>query len=885
MKFWNSRQERLQEEIQSHIELETAENLRSGMSPEDARRAAQKRFGNALLAIERSREIWGVLWLEHLLQDLRFALRSLRTSPGYAAAVILTLALGFGSVATILAIVDSVLLRPVAIPHPDQLVLLYIADRTGVRGELTESEIQDLQRESRLFAAVAGFDTSIKPVGTSSGTRWANVVEVTPGFFHMLDVRAAIGSLPDANATAPVAVISHDFWQERLGSDPHAIGSLIHLDGEARTVIGVLPRGVSVLSGTGGPFVYTPLTLSSQQAGMTPSGAFVMARIRTGVSIPQALAEARSIFAHSSPQDVTAHRDLAMDTYTGYLTGSLRKPLLVMLGGVLILLLIAFANAANLQIARAMERMTEMHVRSALGASFGRLLQQLLMESVVISLLSGALGCALACVSTSIIRTAYGTQYSRFREIAVHPIVFAAISLLALVTGILASLAPALSIRRGTRAAAAAPFATPRTRISGILVMLQIALSCVLLATAGLFARTFRALEQIPLGFDPHDLTNLVLMPVDSKESPILILQTNARLLERFQSLPGVESAALQSSAPFSVYPPVLTCWTDVSGRPFRKGDSAIYSFVSSDFVRASGIHLLHGRAFTTQDETSPNMVALVNQAFVNEFLPGRNPLGISVRFHREPHPPRPSGLPLDILGILEPEPDVPLKPSFSIVGVIQNELQRSDLGAPFEPMIYLDYQQIPKDSTLLGIMLPVSPFVIRSSLPPVVLDQELRTVLKQVASDMAEMQLATMEDKIAQALGERNLALRLVSSFGAMALLLAAVGIYGMLAYAVTLRRREIGIRMTLGSSRSGVTGLILAQAGWLIFAGVVPGLAAALVAGHAVRSFLFGVQPLDPASLAAAVALLLLAGMVAAVFPAWRAARVDPMEVLRTE
>jgi ABC-type antimicrobial peptide transport system permease subunit len=278
-------------------------------------------------------------------------------------------------------------------------------------------------------------------------------------------------------------------------------------------------------------------------------------------------------------------------------------------------------------------------------------------------------------------------------------------------------------------------------------------------------------------------------------------------------------------------------------------------------------------------------MVALVNQAFVNEFLPGRNPLGISVRFHREPQPPRPSGLPLDILGILEPEPDVPLKPSFSIVGVIQNELQRSDLGAPFEPMIYLDYQQIPKDSTLLGIMLPVSPFVIRSSLPPVVLDQELRTVLKQVASDMAEMQLATMEDKIAQALGERNLALRLVSSFGAMALLLAAVGIYGMLAYAVTLRRREIGIRMTLGSSRSGVTGLILAQAGWLIFAGVVPGLAAALVAGHAVRSFLFGVQPLDPASLAAAVALLLLAGMVAAVFPAWRAARVDPMEVLRTE
>jgi len=883
MQFWSRRQTRLQEEIQDHIALETEENVRSGMPPEEARQAAQMKFGNTLLALERSREVWGVLGLEHLLQDLRFAFRSLRR--GYATAVILTLALGFGSVATMLAIVDSVLLWPVAIPHPDQLVLLYFVDKTGVRGELTASQIEDLRRNSQLLTDVAGYDTSIEPVGASNGSGWSLVVEVTPDFFPMLDARAEVGSLPAANTTSPVAVISHDFWRERLGSDPHVIGSVIHLNGEARTVTGVLPRDVSVLSGTGGPVIYTPRTLSSQRAGMMSSSAFVLARLRSGLSTTQALEEARTILAHSSPQGSSAQLELAMDTYVSYLTGSLRKPLLVMLGGVLILLLIAFANAANLQIVRTLERASEIHVRSSLGASFGRLLQQLIMESVVLSLLGAGFGCALAWVSSSIIRNIYGAQYSRFREIAVHGIVFATILLLAFATGLLASIAAGVYARRSSRLGLAASSATPRMRVSGVLVTLQIALSCVLLATASLFARTFSALEQIPLGFNPHHLTNLVLMPVDSKEPPGVIRQTTTRLLERFQSIPGVESAALQSSVPFSFFPPVVTCGTDVSGRTWQKSDLAIYSFVSADFVRASELQLLKGRSFTHQDETSPNFVAVVNQAFVNKFLPGRDPLGVTLRFHREPRPKRLSVSPLDIFRTQEEESQVLLKPSFVIVGVIQNELQGSELGAPIEPMIYLDYRQIPADSAFLGFMSAASVFGIRSPLPPVALHRELRTVLKQIAPDMAEMKLEPMEDEIGQSLGERNLALRIVSSFGAIALLLAALGIYGTLAYAVTMRRREIGIRMALGSSRFGVTGLILKQAGRLILAGTVLGLAAVWPAGRAVRSFLFGVQPLDALSITAAVAVLLLAGITATALPVWRATRVEPMEVLRVE
>ena len=326
----------------------------------------------------------------------------------------------------------------------------------------------------------------------------------------------------------------------------------------------------------------------------------------------------------------------------------------------------------------------------------------------------------------------------------------------------------------------------------------------------------------------------------------------------------------MQASIPFSSYSVSLNGTTDVSGRPYHKGDSAFYSFVSSGFVRASGIHLLRGRGITVQDDTSPDMAALVNQAFVNRFLRGRNPLGVSLKLHRDPG---------------DKESDLPLTRSFTVVGVVQNELQGQDLGAAFEPMVYLDYRQIPNDSYFLGIFSMVSQFAVRSPLPQNILDRELRSALKQVAPDMAEMQMQPMEEGIAQSLGERSLALRLVSGFGGMALLLAAIGIYGMLAYAVTLRRREIGIRMALGSSRVGVTKLILSQAGRMVLIGIVPGLAGAWAAGHAVRSFLFGVKPLDPVTLVAAIAVLLLTGVIAAALPAWRAARVDPMEVLRVE
>jgi len=872
MQFWDRRRIRLEEEIQDHIERETEDNIRSGMSLVEAREAAQKKFGNTLLAVERSREIWGGLRVEYFLKDLRYALRSLRRAPGYATAVVLTLALGLGSVATILAIADSVLLRPVPLPHPRQLVMIYgKTDQAGTWEDLSYRQIETLRRDSHSFSGIAAYLTMVKAVGTPDGARVALYAAITPNFFRMLGVPAKMGRLlTSADANRPVVLVSDEFWQERLHGDPHVLGSSVQISGTPRTIVGVLPANLDLPFVRGGPFVYAPISLEAKHKDLLfSSSALALARLKPGVSPSQALAEARSLLVHDQDRNGADGQRLTIEPLTHFISGSLERPLLALLGGVGILLLIACANAANLQIARATERLAEMEVRSALGASFPRLLQQLLVESLVISMAGASVGGGVAVAATAAIRGAYAERFARFDEIGVHPAVLAALALLAVMAGLLGSLAPALRIRRTTAVVRTQRSITTRNRASGALVIFQVALTCILLVTCGLFVRTMHALEQVPVGFDPHHVTTLVLMPLDSNQPPATLRQTDTLLLARFQTLPGVEAATMQTRIPFSDYGFSLSGTTDVSGRAFEKNDVASYTVVSSSFLQASGIQLLRGRGFEAQDDGDGAIVVLVNQAFVRRFLPGRNPLGVTLRMHRDPG---------------DKDSDLPVRGNMTVIGVVQNEIQ-GPLGSAFDPMVYLDDLQLPRDSSFLGLYGIASQFAIRSRLPEGVLDKEIRATLKQIAPDMAEMQLQPMEKGIAASLEERRLALRLVSGFGAMALLLAAIGIYGLLAYTVTLRRKEIGIRMALGSSRTGVARLVLKQAGRTVLWGVIPGIAGAWAAEHTVRSFLFGVQALDPLAVgSAAIMLALTAGMAAAI-PAWNAARVDPMEVLRIE
>jgi predicted permease len=639
-----------------------------------------------------------------LFTDIRYALRGLRNAPGYAVTVVLTLALGLGAVATMLAVVDSVLLRPVALPHPEQLVTMSVKGQVeGTAYDLSYKRIEALRRDAHSFAAVSGYSTMVRPIGAADGARMALLTKVTPQFFNMLGVQAKFGRLlGQADENAPVAVVSHMFWQERLHGNPKVIGSAIKLSGQLRTVIGVLPEGVRFPGGTEAPVVFTPISLNTKgEDDMFGGSAMVMARMKPGVSRQQALAEARSVFAHSG--NAAEHETLEMQSYAEYLTGSVQTPLLALLGGVGVLLLIACANAANLQIARATGRMAEMHVRSALGASFGRLLQQVVTESVVVSLLGAALGSALAYALVAVIRGAYGQQFSRFDELAIHPTVFGACALLAVLAGMLASLAPVLSIRRQTGVGMPTARMTRRSRVPGMLVALQIALTCLLLVTSGLFVRTFRALGDVKLGFDPHGVTTLVLMPENQKKDPEISRQTDARLLERFGALPGVESATMQTAIPFSSYDFELTGTTEVNGRAFHEGDIAFYTMASANFVHASGLHLMRGRGFLPRDDASAAMVAVVNEAFVKQYLGGRDPIGASVKPHRKPG---------------KTDSDVPFTQPLTVVGVVENELQGGDLGAPYQPMVYMDYLQLPKGSPMGQVFSIASEFAVRSSLP-----------------------------------------------------------------------------------------------------------------------------------------------------------------------
>ncbi|SPE27289.1 putative permease [Candidatus Sulfotelmatomonas gaucii] len=873
---WQNRSKQLLNEIETHLEIETQKNIDAGMPPDHARQAAKQKFGNVLVAVEQSRGVWGALWLENLLRDIRYAARSLSAVPGYTAMLVCTLTLGLGCVTAMLAIIESVLLLPMNLPHPNRLVQIYSeAETEGFSASahaLSYAAIDAVRRNTRSLVGVSGYNIMARPVVTSEGARINVLMEVTPDFFQTLGVSAKFGRLIGAgDSNAPVAVASDEFWRDRLKGDSKAIGAGITISGKQWTVIGVLPRGFHAPGTSGGPIIYLPISIgSSGEDGFGIESAAVIGRLKDGVSMQQVRAEAQSVFAHAGHTYAEQHRELMMRSYRDLVTGDVQRPLWALLGAALVLLLIACANAANLQIGRTASRMPEMTVRSALGAGFGRLMQQLVTENVLVSLVGAALGGGLSFIAVAAVRHAYAGKYPRFDELSVHPPVLGAVCVLAAAVGVVASVAPALSVRRKTTGRFAQRSATRRARLPGLLVAIQVALTCVLLVTSGLFVRTLRSLEDVKLGFDPRGVTTLVLMPENQQQDPQLSREMETRLLHRFENLPGIQSVTTQTEIPFSSYNMVLHGTTDVAGRPYHKGDSAYYSFVSTSFVKTSGIQLLRGRGFLSMDESSGALVALVNEAFVKMFLSDQEPIGATIRFHRNPG---------------ETVADLPFTRPMSVVGVVENEVQGGDLGAPYEPMVYLDDLALPKGSFLSQVFSMSVQYAVRSALPTATVASELRAVVKQDAPTMVEMSLKPMEEEISESLGQRKLALRLVAGFGIVALILSAVGIYGVLAYSVALRRREIGIRMALGSTRQNAAWLVVRQAGKMILLGLVPGIAGAWAAGHAVRSFLYGVKAFDAETLVAAGAVLLLVAAAAAFIPAIRAAQIDPVDTLRTE
>ena len=873
---WERAKDSLSEELEAHLQMAIAERVADGEDPAQARAAALRELGNLPLIEDVTRARWGWIWLENLIGDVRYAARSLSTVRGYTATLACTLALGLGCVTTMLAIVQSVLLRPVDLPQPGRLVQIYAEDEikgfAATPHAVSYAAIDALRRNMLSLTGVGGYNTMVLPVETADGARVNPLMEVTPGFFQVLGLSPKLGRLIGPNdANAHVADVSDEFWRDRLQSNPNAIGSVVTISGRQWTVIGVLPAGFHAPGMTGASVLFLPISVgSSGEDEFKIESAAVIGRLKDGVSMQQARAEGQSILTHAGGTGVEKKRVLTMRSYQNLVTGDMQQPLWALLGAAMVLLLIACANAANLQIGRTASRMPEMAVRSALGAGLGRLIQQLVTENVLVSLLGAALGGGLSYMAIAAVRYAYADRYPRFDEIAVHPLALWAECILAVVVAIFASVAPALNVRRQAVGRFTARSATRKSQLPGLLVAAQVALTCVLLVLSGLFVRTLQSLENVNLGFDPHGITTLVLMPKNQQQAPQFSREIETRLLHRFESLPGIQSVTMQSEIPFSSYNMTLHGTTDVAGRPYQNGDSAYYSFVSTNFVRTSEIRLLNGRGFVPSDESSGAIVALVNEAFVKMFLNGREPISVTLGFHRDPG---------------DKDADLPFTQPMTVVGVVQNEVQGGDLGAAYQPMIYIDYLALPKTSFLSAVFSMSAQYAVRSALPEAAVVTELRSVVKQDAPTMVEMSLGSMEEDISKSLGQRRLALRLVAGFGMVALILSAVGIYGVLAYSVAVRRREIGIRMALGSTRQRAAGLVVRQAWKMVLLGLVPGIAGAWAAGYAVSSFLYGVKALDAQALAGAGTVLLLVSAVATLIPAIRAAQVNPVETLRTE
>jgi putative ABC transport system permease protein len=809
---------------------------------------------------------------ESLATDLRYALRGLRREPVYAVTAILTLALGLGAVTAMLAVVDSVLLRPIPLAHADRLVVLQHLQDGKPNGFFSFAQLDVLAKAAPGLESLARVVTMPRVATTADGARMAEEVETTPNLFAVLGAKLTMGRAFTAADGARAVVVNDAFWRERMRADPQVLGSTIKVSGRLMQVVGVLPRTFAYPQAYA-PVVFVPMVIDAQgNEGSGFDGSDALALLRHGVTVNVAQQQVAAAFKSQLPQPAALGQSAAVRSYRATVVGDEQPALVALMGACFLLLAIACANAANLQIVRAAARTAEISLRSALGASRTRILQKMIAESVTVSLLGGALGLLLAYALVAWTRHAYGANFPRFNELRIDPWAALVSVALAVATGLLAAIAPGLIALRVANAARPVESgrALTRSRASGALVAAQLALTCVLLVTAGLFIRTFSALEQVPLGFDPHGLTNVVLMGQNQATSGAADKELYTRLVQDLGALPGVQGATTQTTLPFSHFQFTLMTSFRIPGHVVSPRAQLGVSMVTAGYSHVMHMPILQGRGLSSEDHEGMPLAGVVNEAFVRTYLHGNEAVGQQIDFTNQS--PADKGPPF-------------LSQPLTIVGVAQDEVDGPVIG-PTGPTVFIDYRQFPATSEMAPMLFGFAPqFAVRSHLPQASLERAVRAVLRRDAPEMAEMGITSVEQALETSLSQRQLALRLAAAFGAVALLLAAVGIYGVLAYSVAQRKREIGIRMALGSSRAGAMRLVARQAAGMVLAGLALGFAGSWPAGKAISSFLFGVQVVDAPTWIASAAVLLAVCAVAAAAPAWRAAQVDPMEALRME
>lgn len=882
----------LSRELEFHLAERIDELVAGGMSEEEARREARLRFGNPVVQQERTRDRDILPWLESLAADVRYALRSLRASPGFAGVAILSLGLAIGANTAIFSLIDAVMLRPLPVERPEELVRVTTPARSGELGEGGDNFTNPLwealrDRQDVFSGAFATADERFDLAGGGESRPVAGAW-VSGGYFQALGVRPAAGRLlapaDDHRGCPPVAVIGHGFWRGAHGGSPDAVGKTLSLNGHPFEIIGVAAAGFSGVNVGRAAEVYVPLcAMPVVQGGHDPLDArstwflYIFGRLRPEATTEEAgrrlAALAPAIFGATVPDDWPTEAKAryrrtsltAVPAASGYsgVRSQYQDALVALMAAVGLVLLIGCANVANLLLARASSRRHEVAVRIAIGAGRGRLVRQLLTESLLLSLLGAAVGLLLAgAVTRLMVRSMAIHGEAVWLDLSVDGRVLAFTLLVATGTAVLFGVVPAWrSARvdpRGAMKANDRSIAEGHSRfgLGKALVVGQIALSLVLVVGAGLLLGTFRRLATLDPGFDPG---GVLLASVDMGNAGIpeeALPHVKREVLERLRATPGVESASASIFTPLSG-----GGWNglvEVEGyAPAGPRDAEVFfNGVSDGFFPTLGAALLAGRDFGEGDVAESPPVAIVNESFMRKFFHGANPVGRRVT----------------IKGRV-PEEDETLH----VVGVVRDTKYRS-MREAWEPLVFRPLGQ------LGGPDRPALELMLRGRGEAGALARTVTRAVGEVNGSFS-IRYRTLEAQLDASLGRERLLAMLSGVFGGLALLLAVVGLYGTMAYSVARRRNEIGIRIALGAARARVMRLVLGEAGRLVAAGLLLGGAAALATTRWVAPFLFGLAPTDPATWAIAALALAAVSAAACALPAWRAARMDPNAVLRAE
>ena len=871
---WRKRMlEELDQDIRDHIERETQDNIGRGMSPEEARFTAMRKFGNVTLVKEETRAMWSFVWLEQLLQDTRFGIRMLRKSAGFTAVAVLTLALGIGASTSIFSVVNAVLLADLPYKDPGRLAMIWgmNAHRESNESPVSPGDYFEWKQKGSSFQDIAAsYDNEVTLTGTGN-PQFLIGYDFSANYFSILGVAPELGRTFAAEEDRPgapkVVVLSDKLWRSTFQADPAILGKPITLDGEPYSVIGVMPRGFDYPPGVQ---LWMPIALPDSAASDYHHHYIrVMGRLKPGVSVAQAQAQMTTLAVQIGVEQPTtdAGNGVTITPLRRQLAGDIQTPLCVLLGAVGFVLLIACANVASLLLARATSRHKEIAACAALGASRGRLLRKFLTESLLLGLAGGALGIAAAWWCTRFLVSIFPNDIAnlsipRVENIPINVPVLSFALAATILTGLLFGVVPAMQSARADPADVlkeSGRGATPGSRSAGlrrVLVVAQIALSLVLLAGAGLLIESFERVARGNLGFRPDRVLGVEVFLAANRypeNQPDKLRAFVRDVLQRMESLPGVQSVGAASTLPLTGF------WGETSllveGQPLPKpGETANADnrFVTPGYFSTMRIPLLRGRDFTDADGDGSRRVALVDETLARRYLGGGSPVGKRLN-----------------LG-------TPEKPEWwEVVGEVGN-VKTFGLERPDLPTLYRPYAQLPA-----GLVA----FAIRTTGDPAALLKSAEQEVWEVDKDQPIFQALPMNALAAQSVALRRVSTLLLAGFAALALVLAAVGIYGVTAFSVAQRTHEIGTRMALGAEPKDILRLVLGQGARLALFGVTIGVFTALVLTRFMASILFGVSASDPLTFASVAILLTLIVFAACYIPARRAMHIDPIVALRYE